>query len=114
MPKTQTICIELDNTDVARFGKKIGFIFSQILKTSRPGFKHVAKIWKFKVCPLACLKEYIEESNILGKINICIIPFFNFVKSNSTKYYKLANLVFKRSRPLSTKLYSKQCKGACS
>lgn len=55
------------------------FTFEKILKTSRPGFKTLLEVSKFekdsKICPLGCLKKYIEQTKDLRKTRQLFISF---------------------------------------
>lgn len=58
---------------------KITFTFSEILKTSRPGFKHVVEVCKFPsdltICPWECLVEYVRRSREVRQSSQLFVSF---------------------------------------
>lgn len=58
---------------------KISFTFLKILKTSRPGFKHLVEVCKFNadtnICPWECLLEYLKRTETIRMSEQLFVSF---------------------------------------
>lgn len=76
--RAQTLtALNLDN--LIKEENRFTFTFSKILKTSRPGFKHLVQICKFPndsvICPLECLIEYLKRTSNIRQSKQLFVSF---------------------------------------
>ena len=74
----------LNFSDLSSNDNEIVCNFSKVLKTTRPGFHSIFKICRFsldnKVCPVLCLKTYLERTRELRSNSNDSLIFISFQK----------------------------------